>query len=66
MPSTIRLKKNSASSRSSLGLYYPGIGGCRIEDVVQVTAAAPKMLSRYHYTIGNSDDSQPALDELSS
>ncbi len=31
------------------GLYYPGLGGCRIEDVVQVTAAAPKMLSRYHY-----------------
>ena len=31
------------------GLYYPGIGGCRIEDVVQVTAAAPRMLSRYHY-----------------
>jgi Xaa-Pro aminopeptidase len=31
------------------GLYYPGIGGCRIEDVVQVTAAAPALLSRYHY-----------------
>ena len=31
------------------GLYYPGLGGCRIEDVVQVTSAAPKMLSRYHY-----------------
>jgi Xaa-Pro aminopeptidase len=31
------------------GLYYPGIGGCRIEDVVQVTTARPKMLSRYHY-----------------
>jgi Xaa-Pro aminopeptidase len=31
------------------GLYYPGLGGCRIEDVVQVTAAAPKLLSRYHY-----------------
>ncbi len=31
------------------GLYYPGIGGCRIEDVVQVKAGAPKMLSRYHY-----------------
>jgi Xaa-Pro aminopeptidase len=31
------------------GLYYPGIGACRIEDVVQVTASAPKMLSRYHY-----------------
>jgi Xaa-Pro aminopeptidase len=31
------------------GLYYPGLGGCRIEDVVQVTAAAPRMLSRYPY-----------------
>jgi Xaa-Pro aminopeptidase len=31
------------------GLYYPGLGGCRIEDVVQVTAARPTMLSRYHY-----------------
>lgn len=31
------------------GLYYPGLGGCRIEDVVQVTSDKPKMLSRYHY-----------------
>ena len=31
------------------GLYYPGLGGCRIEDVVQVTAATPKLLSRYPY-----------------
>ena len=31
------------------GLYYPGLGGCRIEDVVQVTDRAPKMLSSYHY-----------------
>ena len=31
------------------GLYYPGLGGCRIEDVVQVTAKAPRMLSRYSY-----------------
>ena len=31
------------------GLYYPGIGGCRIEDVVQVTEAKPRMLSRYSY-----------------
>lgn len=31
------------------GLYYPGLGGCRIEDVVQVTDAKPKMLSKYHY-----------------
>jgi Xaa-Pro aminopeptidase len=31
------------------GLYYPGIGGCRIEDVVQVTDTGPKLLSRYGY-----------------
>ncbi len=31
------------------GLYYPGVGACRIEDVVQVTAGAPRMLSRYPY-----------------
>ena len=31
------------------GLYYPGLGGCRIEDVVQVTDRAPKMLSKYSY-----------------
>ncbi len=31
------------------GLYYPGLGGCRIEDVVQVTTGKPKMLSSYSY-----------------
>jgi Xaa-Pro aminopeptidase len=31
------------------GLYYPGLGGCRIEDVVQVTSGAPTMLSDFHY-----------------
>lgn len=31
------------------GLYYPGVGGCRIEDVVQVTRRAPRMLSDFHY-----------------
>lgn len=31
------------------GLYYPGVGACRIEDVVQVTAGRPRRLSRYHY-----------------
>ena len=43
-----KLKKNSVVTVEP-GLYYPGLGGCRIEDVVQVTAGAPKMLSRYHY-----------------
>jgi Xaa-Pro aminopeptidase len=31
------------------GLYYPGLGGCRIEDVVQVAAGAPTLLSKFHY-----------------
>jgi Xaa-Pro aminopeptidase len=31
------------------GLYYPGLGGCRIEDVVQITDAKPRMLSNFHY-----------------
>jgi Xaa-Pro aminopeptidase len=31
------------------GLYYPGLGGCRIEDVVQVTDRAPRLLSRAPY-----------------
>ncbi|MBA4138128.1 MAG: peptidase M24 [Opitutus sp.] len=31
------------------GLYYPGLGGCRWEDVVQVTATGAKLLSRHPY-----------------
>jgi len=31
------------------GLYYPGLGGCRIEDIVQVTPSGPLMLSRSPY-----------------
>jgi Xaa-Pro aminopeptidase len=31
------------------GLYYPGVGACRIEDVVQVTAGKPRMLSSCPY-----------------
>jgi Xaa-Pro aminopeptidase len=31
------------------GLYYPGLGGCRIEDVVQVTARGAKLLSSHPY-----------------
>ena len=42
------LKKNSVVTVEP-GLYYPGLGGCRIEDVVQVTDGRPRMLSRYHY-----------------
>lgn len=32
------------------GLYYPGIGGCRIEDVVWVQENGYEMLSAYHYS----------------
>lgn len=31
------------------GLYYPGLGGCRIEDVVQVETSGVRRLSRFHY-----------------
>lgn len=31
------------------GLYYPGLGGCRFEDVVQVTATGCTMLSNHPY-----------------
>lgn len=43
-----RLKKGSVVTVEP-GLYYPGVGACRIEDVVQVTSGAPLMLSRYPY-----------------
>ena len=43
-----RLKKGSVVTVEP-GLYYPGLGGCRIEDVVQVTSTRPKMLSACHY-----------------
>ena len=33
------------------GLYYPGIGGCRWEDVVQVTDGRAKLLSRHPYEL---------------
>ena len=31
------------------GLYYPEIGGCRIEDVVRVTGSGSELLSSMHY-----------------
>ncbi len=43
-----RLKKGSVVTVEP-GLYYPGVGACRIEDVVQVTSGAPRLLSRYPY-----------------
>jgi len=42
------LKKGTAVTVEP-GLYYPGLGGCRIEDVVQVTDSAPRMLSSHPY-----------------
>lgn len=42
------LKKGSVVTVEP-GLYYPGLGGCRIEDVVQVTDSKPRMLSSFHY-----------------
>jgi Xaa-Pro aminopeptidase len=41
--------KNGAVVTVEPGLYYPGLGACRIEDVVQVTAGRPRLLSHYHY-----------------
>lgn len=46
--SDYRLKRGSVVTVEP-GLYYPGLGGCRIEDVVQVTESKPKMLSSFHY-----------------
>ena len=42
------LKKGSVMTVEP-GLYYPGLGGCRWEDVVQVTATGTKPLSRHPY-----------------
>jgi Xaa-Pro aminopeptidase len=46
-----RLQKVTLKERQVLtvepGLYYPGLGGVRLEDVVVVTKAACKMLSRF-------------------
>lgn len=43
-----RLKRNSVITIEP-GLYYPGLGGCRVEDVVAVTDDGAKKLSSYHY-----------------
>lgn len=43
-----RLKKGQVITVEP-GLYYPGIGGVRIEDVVRVTSGAPEMLSKHPY-----------------
>lgn len=43
-----RLKSNMVVTIEP-GLYYPGIGGCRIEDVVAVEKEGSRKLSSYHY-----------------
>lgn len=43
-----RLKKGHVITIEP-GLYYPEIGGCRIEDVVRVTTEGSEMLSSMHY-----------------
>ncbi len=40
------LKKGNVLSAEP-GLYYPGIGGVRIEDLVHVTACGPEVLGRF-------------------
>ena len=43
-----RLRRNQVVTVEP-GLYYPEIGGCRIEDVVLVGSKGPEMLSNLHY-----------------
>ena len=43
-----RLRRNQVVTVEP-GLYYPEIGGCRIEDVVRVGTNGPEMLSKLHY-----------------
>lgn len=47
-PTDYRLRRGSVVTVEP-GLYYPGLGGCRIEDVVQVNAGPARLLSRFHY-----------------
>ena len=47
-PVASRLKKGAVVTVEP-GLYYPGMGGCRWEDVVQVTATGAKLISRHPY-----------------
>jgi len=50
-----RVNRNGSRLRSGQvitvepGLYYPGLGGVRVEDVVRVTNKDPEMLSKHPY-----------------
>ena len=43
-----KLKENTVVTVEP-GLYYPGVGGCRFEDVVAVRKDGFELLSDYHY-----------------
>jgi len=43
-----KLKRNAVVTVEP-GLYYPGLGGCRIEDVVAVRDEGAELLSNLHY-----------------
>ncbi len=47
-PGAPRLRKGHVITIEP-GLYYPEIGGCRIEDVVRVTKEGSELLSSMHY-----------------
>ena len=47
-PGAPRLRKGQVITIEP-GLYYPEIGGCRIEDVVRVTKEGSELLSSMHY-----------------
>jgi Xaa-Pro aminopeptidase len=50
-----RLSSNGSNLKSGMvvtvepGLYYPGLGGCRIEDMVRLKRDGVEMLSKCHY-----------------
>ena len=45
---SIKLKKGNVITIEP-GLYYPNVGGCRIEDVFEITKFGSNQLSSYHY-----------------